>query len=149
MSPREAVVAQARTWLGTPYHHHGRIKGAGVDCAMLLAEVFQRCGIVERVDPGNYPHDWHQHESRELFEEWLLRYAQPLPADQAPQLGDVGLWRYGKARSHAGIVVDCEPGGVSVVVHAYIGMGVVWTRDNEAPLSGHRVRWYSPWGQNA
>jgi cell wall-associated NlpC family hydrolase len=33
-SIRAAVVAEARSWLGTPFHHQGRVKAAGVDCAM-------------------------------------------------------------------------------------------------------------------
>ncbi len=35
------VVRTARTWLGTPYHHQGRLKGVGVDCAGLLIGVAQ------------------------------------------------------------------------------------------------------------
>ena len=33
---RAAVVAAAREWIGTPYHHMADIKGVGCDCAMLL-----------------------------------------------------------------------------------------------------------------
>ena len=33
------VVRMARTWLGTPYHHQGRVKGAGVDCGGLVIGV--------------------------------------------------------------------------------------------------------------
>lgn len=34
------AVAEAITWLGTPYHHQGRVKGVGVDCGTLLCEVY-------------------------------------------------------------------------------------------------------------
>jgi len=35
MDPRRlAVTEEARVWLGTPYHHMGRVKGAGTDCLM-------------------------------------------------------------------------------------------------------------------
>ena len=30
---RERVVAEALSWLGTPYAHRQRLKGVGVDCA--------------------------------------------------------------------------------------------------------------------
>jgi cell wall-associated NlpC family hydrolase len=36
---RAAVVAEARTWIKTPWRHMADIKGAGVDCAMLLVRV--------------------------------------------------------------------------------------------------------------
>ena len=32
---RARIVAEAMTWLGTPYHHRGKLKGIGVDCAQL------------------------------------------------------------------------------------------------------------------
>lgn len=32
---RAAVAQEALAWLGTPYHHHARIKGVGVDCAQI------------------------------------------------------------------------------------------------------------------
>ena len=56
---RAAVVAEARQWLRTPYHHMGRVRGAGVDCATLLAEVYARAGMVEPVAIEFYPPDWH------------------------------------------------------------------------------------------
>lgn len=31
MSENLKAVAEAVTWLGTPYHHQGRVKGVGVD----------------------------------------------------------------------------------------------------------------------
>ena len=30
---RDMIVAEARTWLGTPFQHQARLKGVGVDCA--------------------------------------------------------------------------------------------------------------------
>ena len=48
---REAVVAEARTWIGTPWIHMAAIKGAGVDCAMLLARVYIEVGLVAEFDP--------------------------------------------------------------------------------------------------
>ena len=139
---RAAAVAEALSWLGTPYHHHGRIKGVGVDCAMLLAEVFERAGAVEHVDigPADYPHDWHLHNVRELFADWLARYADPLPPEEPPLLADVGLWRYGLTASHGGIVV--EPGASPLIVHSYLRLGVIATRADEKPLAGHRCTWH-------
>src|SRR5262249_43477037 len=47
---RAAVVAEAESWIGTPFHHAARVKGAGVDCLMLLAEVYERAGIVPHLE---------------------------------------------------------------------------------------------------
>lgn len=43
MTP-DQVIAVARTWLGTPYHHQGRLKHVGVDCIGLILGVGSECG---------------------------------------------------------------------------------------------------------
>ena len=35
MNKNQLAVAEALTWLGTPYHHQGRVKGVGVDCRSI------------------------------------------------------------------------------------------------------------------
>ena len=71
---REKVIQEARTWLSTPYHHHAAIKGVGVDCAQILIEVYAAAGVVEKVDVGDYPHDWHMHRSEEKYLWWIKKY---------------------------------------------------------------------------
>jgi len=56
---RQAVIAEAVTWIGTPFHHAARVKGAGVDCLMLLAEVYERAGAAPHIEPPFYVPDWH------------------------------------------------------------------------------------------
>lgn len=36
---RDEIVAEARKWLDTPYHHEGRVLGHGVDCIGLILAV--------------------------------------------------------------------------------------------------------------
>ena len=43
---RAAVVAEAREWIGTPYHHQATQKGVGADCGGLVAGVAMALGIV-------------------------------------------------------------------------------------------------------
>jgi hypothetical protein len=47
---RLAVVEEARGWLGTPYHHMGRVRGAGTDCLMMLAEIYEAADVVPRIE---------------------------------------------------------------------------------------------------
>ena len=54
MKNHEAV-AEAMTWLGTPYHHQGRVKGIGIDCATLLCEVYEVVGLIDHLNPRPYP----------------------------------------------------------------------------------------------
>ena len=76
---RAAVIAEAQSWLGTPYHHMGRVKGAGADCLTLLAEVFERAGVIPHVEVPFYPPDWNLHRDAERYLEGVTRYAREVP----------------------------------------------------------------------
>lgn len=136
MTSRSQVVAEARRWIGTPYHHHGRVLGVGVDCAQILCAVYEACGLVDHIDPGNYARDWHLHRSEELYLGWLMKAGATEVA--SPQPGDVAVFRFGRTWSHGGILIDADQ-----VVHAYIGRGVIVNRLNEEPLQGRHVRFFS------
>ena len=56
MDLRQRIVEEARSWLGTPYHHQAMVKGAGVDCAMILVAVYRAVGLIPAgFDPRPYP----------------------------------------------------------------------------------------------
>lgn len=113
MTKRDQVVEEAKSWLGTPYHHLADVKDAGVDCAMLVVAVFRAVGLVPAdLDPRPYAPDWHLHRGEEKFLGWLELYADQV---EAPAAGDVAVWRYGRAYSHGAIVV----GAAGEIVHAY------------------------------
>ncbi|MEY2891173.1 MAG: hypothetical protein RJA98_1081 [Pseudomonadota bacterium] len=141
---RSAVAAEALSWLGTGYHHHGRIKGVGVDCLMLLAEVYERAGVVPHIDPGEYPTDWHLHRSEELYLAGLERHTREV---QTPALGDICMFRFGRCYSHGGIVV--QAGSDPTVAHAYINRGVILSRLSEDPLNARAMRAFTPWSPAA
>lgn len=115
---RHAVVQEARSWLGTPYHHQGRVKGAGVDCGTFLLEVFHRAGLIPHVDPGPYSHDWHMHREDPHYLQELERHARRV--FRVPMPGDIVMFRYGRQAAHGAIVVEWP-----VVIHSYVGRGVV------------------------
>lgn len=141
---RETVVSEALTWLGTPYHHCADIKGVGVDCAMVLMRIYSSAGLVDFVDPRPYSPEWHLHRSEEMYIGWLERMGARRV--QAPALGDVVLFRFGRCFSHGSVVVD---EGQSIedtqVLHAYLGRGVHLTRLREEPLDGRERQFWSLW----
>lgn len=135
---RAAVLEEARSWIGTPFHHAARVKGAGVDCLMLLAEVYERAGVVpQRVEPGFYVPDWHMHKDAERFTEGLTAHARPIEGPPGP--GDIALFRFGRTFSHGAIVVEWPR-----LIHAYWAIGVVWGDATLHPLKGRPVRFFSP-----
>jgi len=48
---------EARKWLGTPFHHQGRLLGVGVDCLGLMVSVINELGghIKDRPAYSRYP----------------------------------------------------------------------------------------------
>ena len=134
---RAAVIAEARRWIGTPFHHAARVKGAGVDCLMLLAEVYERAGVTRHIEPPFYVPDWHLHRDAEHYMDGLLRHARPIEGPPLP--GDVALFRFGRTFSHGAVVVEWPR-----LIHAYWSIGVVWGDASLHPLAGRPVRFFTP-----
>ena len=99
--------------------------------------VYEACGLVPHIDPGNYAHDWHLHRGEEGFIGWLERVGAR--EVQAPAPGDVALFRYGRAFSHGAVVVDSRHG---TMVHSYVGRGVICSLASQEPLFGRTVQYW-------
>ncbi|WP_310626368.1 hypothetical protein [Limnohabitans sp.] len=135
MPQRLQICAEARSWLGTPYHHMARIKGVGVDCLQILIAVYSAVGLMDAFDTGYYPNDWMLHRDEERYLAGVLEHAHPV---DTPSVGDMALYRFGRTYSHSAILVD---GGLSV--HSYMGLGVVLTDPCAPPLVGRSVQHFS------
>jgi cell wall-associated NlpC family hydrolase len=113
MNKREALVAEARKWVGTPYHCQGDVLGAGVDCGMLIVRAFVDTGLCEPFDPRPYSDDWYLHRSEERYLGFVFDRCREV---QVARPGDVIVFRYGRCYSHGGIVTVADP---LTIVHAY------------------------------
>jgi cell wall-associated NlpC family hydrolase len=116
---REKIIAEARSWIGTPYHNCADIKGVGVDCGMLLVRVFVDLGLVEPFDPRPYTHDWHMHRDEERYLNLVLPRARRVTT---PRVGDVMLFRVGRSYSHGGLISRLDP---LTIIHASLPSRVV------------------------
>jgi NlpC/P60 family putative phage cell wall peptidase len=141
---RAAAVVQARSWVGTPYHHAAQVKGAGVDCARILDATFVDAGLIERFEPAPYPPDWHAHRDEERYVETILRFAKEFDwRANEPRPADVLVWKYGRTFSHGGIVTLSQP---LSVVHAYALSGCVEECQVEGtPMASREMRAFSLW----
>ena len=126
-----AIVAEALTWLGTPWHHMARVRGAGVDCAQFLIGVYSAVGLVPEFDTGHYPHDWHLHRDETRFLDFLLQHAEPT---DEPLPGDVVMFRYGRHAAHGGIVIAWP-----LIIHAWMDERAVCLTDVEHSPIADRV----------
>ncbi len=110
---RAAIVAEAMSWIGTPYVECGDIKGpqGAVDCGMLLVRVFVDLGFAPPFDPRPYKPDWHLHRTAALYVAWLEKYSHKT---NIGRLGDIAMYKYGRHASHGGIIVSDD-----LIVHAH------------------------------
>ncbi len=139
---RAHVVAVLRSWVRTPYHHAARLKGVGIDCATLIAEVYQEAGLVERVEIPGYSPQWHLHRKAEKYREFLLRYMHPITREQAGP-GDVVLYKIGHVKAHGGIITER---GWPFIIHAYSRAGFVIEADGTAgDLADKETEFFSYW----
>ncbi len=132
---REAVVEEARKWLRTPYHHQARIMGDGVDCAMLLCEVYEKVGLVPFIDPTPYPPDWHFHRDEERYLDWVKQYGTEV---SEPKPGDVALFQFGRCLSHGAIVVEWP-----TIIHSYFREGCTIADATQGQLQGRVRKFYT------
>lgn len=107
MIARADIVAAARGWLGTPWHHQGRLKGVGVDCVGVVIGVAGELGISD-FDITGYGH---RPDSREL-ERLAGHLMVEVPVAEA-QPGDVLLLDVDKQPQHLAFVTDVG------MLHAY------------------------------
>jgi cell wall-associated NlpC family hydrolase len=133
---RERIVSEAKSWLRTPFHHEARVKRVGVDCGMLLLEVFEGVGLIPHLSPPHYGPDFMMHRK----EEWYLAYVQQFAdelTDGPPYLpGDVLLFRHGRIFSHGAIVINWPR-----IIHASAPDRVVLDADaTQHPLSAQKYR---------
>jgi cell wall-associated NlpC family hydrolase len=116
---RQRFVAEAMTWLGTPFRDQGDVKGpnGAVDCAMLIVRSAVDTGLVQLPPddprwPRPYPPQFHLHRDEERFLNIIRRFAAEVARDPVP--GDVIVYRVARCFSHGAIVIS-----PTHIVHAY------------------------------
>lgn len=109
---RRMVVAVARSYKGTKFHHQGRVPGVGLDCAGVPIALSWELGIKPRTfDVMGYPRTPDGVSLKRYCDEQMTEIAQT-----EMQIGDVVLvrWRDGEPQ-HLGIVADHAHGGLSMI----------------------------------
>lgn len=117
---REEIIAEARSWLGTPYRHQASRKDVGCDCLGLLRGVWRGVSGKEPELPPPYSADWAEASRAESLAEAARRHLVEIPPDAiAP--GDVLLfrWRAHLPAKHCAILSASDR-----MIHAHDGAAV-------------------------
>lgn len=116
MITREQILSAARECLGTPFHHQGRICGAGLDCIGLMVHVARKLEIFF-YDNVTYSRD----PMPEILTYELGKVLTRIPPEQV-KAGDVLVfWMNKKSKfpQHIGIATD------KGMIHTWAGVRMV------------------------
>jgi NlpC/P60 family putative phage cell wall peptidase len=120
MTTPDKIIAEARSWIGTPYRHQASLKGVGCDCLGLLRGVWRAVhGNEPELTPAYAP-DWAEASGEERLAAAARRHLiEVIPA--GAQRGDVLLfrWRPHLPAKHAAILTAADR-----MIHAYDGAAV-------------------------
>jgi cell wall-associated NlpC family hydrolase len=141
---RARVLAESVKWLGTPYLAHGRLRGAGADCAMSLLAWFADAGVMADFNPGPYAIQWALHHREEKYLAHVLEHAFEV-AEEEVLPADMVLYRLGRAYGHGALIHEWP----RKIIHAIESRGICYWhgyegRLNRAPKRFFRLhRWRS------
>ena len=101
---RDDIVAEARTWVGTPYRHQASEKGIGADCLGLIRGLWREHYGDEPANVPAYTADWSEPQGAEVLFAAAAKHLRKKPLGEAA-LGDVLLFRMrrGSVAKHLGI----------------------------------------------
>lgn len=108
---RQDIINEARSWIGTPFHHQGRLKGHGCDCLGLVIQV------LNAVTKQNYPDNTtygHMEDVGFLLTE-MRKYLIQIPPNQG-KIGDIIVFEWDR-HPHLGFLSD------NGIIHAYSQAG--------------------------
>lgn len=125
MSSRAQIIAEARTWLGTPYQHQASLKGVACDCLGLLRGLYRFAEGNEPEAMPAYTSDWAEAGRVETLYQAACRHLIEIPSATA-RPGDVLLfrWRPNLPMKHCALLV-----APSRIIHAYDAAGAVAETD--------------------
>lgn len=116
------IVKQARTWLGTKYHHQGRLKksancSGGVDCIGLVIGVCDELAICDSDGYLLSKHDrtnYSMHPEGSKLAESMQEHLSPVEPTKM-KVGDILLFKFWKEPQHVGILSKYPTGGFGLI----------------------------------
>lgn len=103
---RERIVAEAKTWIGTPYRGWSCVKGCGTDCGQFIYGVYRALGLIPELDlPKDYSLQVSQHRASTEYIEIVDRHFREIPESEVLP-GDLVVYKLGLAFAHAAIVIE-------------------------------------------
>lgn len=127
MTTRTDLITEARSWIGTRFHHQGRIKKTsthrgGCDCIGFIIGVADNVGLTYKGRPFSTLDrtDYAKLPDGVQLQKAFASYLHNIPIDDRCQ-GDVLMFRFDKEPQHVALVSEKER-----IIHCYLqARGVV------------------------
>lgn len=121
---RSKILAEARTWLGTPYKHQASVKQVGVDCISLVVQVGRIVGVLPITDDEIASYSGYGRlPNPKRMAIGMAKYLNGVQSDDV-QVGDIAWiqWR-ASLPMHLALVGEFE--GRRTLIHALGDIGKV------------------------
>jgi len=141
---RARVVAIALEWDGTPYRPDVRIKNVAGDCT-FVAKVYEEAGVIAPVHIPPYSPSSHLNRASQLYLTKVMEQPRVREIDEVALLpGDLVLYHFGLAFSHAGIVL---PPGWPEIIHGDLNAKhIIRAQGNQGNLAAAKaMRFFTLW----
>lgn len=118
MTTRDAIVAEAREWLGTKFAHQQACKGVGCDCIGLIRGVARNVGFTDPFVTGAARRfaGYSRSPNPESLREACAMFLSPILAQDAVE-GDILVFRFERDPMHFALITQMEP--VPYMIHAH------------------------------
>jgi len=135
----QAIIAEGKTWLGTPYHPMARVKGAGADCATFIAEVCIALGLIPNIDIPRESAAHFLKTANPAYLETVLRFCEEITQEDV-RPGDLVMYKKPKwpIFTHGAIIVEWP----NAVLHAVQNHGVVMTPGDQGDFRGWERKFF-------
>jgi cell wall-associated NlpC family hydrolase len=120
MNLRQRIVAEAKTWIGTPFHDQAGVKGVGVDCAYLVGKTAEATGCIEKFQVAPYTWEQFWHSDKEMLCDIVEGFGCTR-VNGFPSPGDIVVFQMPRTRAccHLGIMIENNQ-----FIHAHLLSGV-------------------------
>jgi cell wall-associated NlpC family hydrolase len=139
---RSAIAAEAKTWVGTPYHANGAVKGVGVNCALFLYWVAKNARVLaaDAPLPRWFTPQLATNSRDERLIEYIKAYGGREISEAELKTGDIIAYKSGQAHGHAAISLDWPE-----IIHVMPGVGCQMGAVDEGKLGALSRRYFTLW----
>jgi hypothetical protein len=131
-SAKSRLKASADSWVGTPFHANGMVKGpnGGVNCVGLIYAMSVEIGLIEEGEvymPSEIPMHWHEHNEMSLLGDWFRSpqvrdHIKRIDLEDGLMTGDLLALKIKKCEHHLCQMIDEDH-----LIHCHRKKGVMVT----------------------